>query len=77
MAVLGRRGSALVASVGFVPFHLVVLAQLLGSGVLWSGWWILAASVAWTCMTRWRRSLVPAALSHQAADVVLVLLALR
>jgi len=75
--VLGRRVCLLVSIVGFVPFHLVVLRALFGAQGVWLSLPVLVGSAAWAGMTRWRRSPFPAAISHQVADVAVVVLFLR
>jgi membrane protease YdiL (CAAX protease family) len=75
--LLGLRASLWLSALGFVPFHVVAMHALFGDAAWSLAGPVLVGSVAWTLMSRWRRSPLPAVFSHQAADLVVVLAVAR
>jgi hypothetical protein len=71
---MGRRRSMWIAILGFVPYHVLVITWMFGRHAWWLSVPVLLGSILWTGMTLWRRSVIPAAVSHQMADLVIVLL---
>jgi membrane protease YdiL (CAAX protease family) len=75
--LLGRPGSLWLSVLGFVPFHVVAMHALFGAVAWWLAGPVLLGSLVWAWISRWRGSPLPAVLSHQAADLVVVLAVAR
>ena len=71
--LVGRRAAIWIATLGFVPYHSAVIYLMFGADAWWFSIPIALGSAGWVMLTRWRRSVVPAAVSHQMADLVVVL----
>ena len=72
--LVGHKPALLIATVGFVPYHVVVLQTMFGSDAWWLALPILLGSATWVTITRWRHSVYPAIASHLIADLLLVLI---
>jgi membrane protease YdiL (CAAX protease family) len=73
-SLIGRAPALLIATVGFVPYHVVVLQTMFGSTAWWLALPILLGSATWVTITLWRHSLYPAVITHLIADLFLVLI---
>ena len=71
---VGRRRAEWIATLGFVPYHSAVIYLMFGADAWWFSLPVLLGSASWVLMTRWRRSVIPAAVSHQMADLMVILL---